>query len=519
MKKAIIILSALLTLVACNTEIIEIETETETTIDASKVVFKINVNKSVEVATKGVKADWESGDVVYLFFEAERNLSDVNNAQYVKMTYDGVSWAYSDKDGGDAYTGLTLYASGKHVSAVYMPGFVVGSATPSYTGGQTGVWSFGSGIGGFVLTAEAADYTVTVGDVFTLEATINMTAPANLVQVCIPAGDAGQPGDGNEFVLNMTNVKPFTFHGIARGGAARITTGTVNFPLTAYYGTMGNDTATGYYDTGYYFWGILDNASLGSTSYNFQLVEQKIKEVTESGQKRVYKYAISSKSKTVKNKTLTGSTAIKLSNLTDNGKFVSLGYSGGPLWATGNLKDDGDNLYDHIADPLEAGDYYKWCYTTPYEYELEEVYDWDRDRYDYVEVYFSGNYTPENDPASVKSNSAWFMPAVDQFLALKNNTMQEWKSNWTNPGMLVTSTVNDISLFFAAAGKYDAGTNGTAGFRGYYWSSSPAPNNSRDAMHLQVAPPTTNFYLGDDNLGVDMFRYDGLSVRPVKTMN
>ena len=42
MKKAIIILSALLTLVACNTEIIEIETETETTIDASKVVFKIN---------------------------------------------------------------------------------------------------------------------------------------------------------------------------------------------------------------------------------------------------------------------------------------------------------------------------------------------------------------------------------------------------------------------------------------------------------------------------------------------
>lgn len=511
MKKAIIILSALLTLVACNTEIIEIETETETTIDASKVVFKINVNKSVEVATKGVKTDWESGDVVYLFFEAEGNLSTVNNAQYVKMTYDGDSWAYSDKDGGDTYSGLTLYASGKHVSAVYMPGFVVGSATPSYTGGQTGRWSFGSGIGGFVLTAEAADYTVTVGDVFTLEATINMTAPANLVQVCIPAGDAGQPGNDNEFVLNMTNVKPFTFDGIARGGAARITTGTVNFPLTAYYGTMGNDTATGYYDTGYYFWGILDNASLGSTSYNFQLVEQKIKVVTESGYETVYKYAISSKSKTVANKSLTGSTAIKLSNLTDNGKFVSLGYSGGPLWATGNLKDDGQNLYDHIADPLEAGNYYKWCYTTPYQSTLIPIYDEYNDLILYYEEeYYSGGYTNDKDPAYVKSNSAWCMPTQAQFEALlsSTNTTKKWKKKWTNiggdnGGELITSNLNGISLFFAAAGFVES----DHGSGGHYWSSTPFDSSSAWPLDFD----SYGIFVTDNS----KHRYRGMSIRPV----
>jgi len=477
MKKTIIILSALLTLAACNTEIIEIETDTN--IDASKVVFNINVNKSDGLATKGVKTDWVDGDVVYVFFQG--GSSSENTSQYVRMSFNGSSWTYSDKDKTTVYNGLKLYASGKKLSAVYMPDFVIGSAYPE----NYGNWGIGSEIGGFILTAEEVPYTVTdVNNVMTLEATIEMTAPDNLVQVYVP--NAGDLGDGNEFVLNMTNVKPFTFRSIANGGKAYFNVGTVNFPLTGYYGTMGGQT-------GYYFWGILANPTAGSINYNFQLVEQKIKVVIESGYETVYKYAISSKSKTVNGKTLTGPTAIKLQNLTNNGNFVSLGYSDGPLWATGNLDKTTDSK---IADPLLAGQYFKYGNIDPYSTS-------------------QANYTGTENPlstskdAAYQTNSSWRIPTQAQFEALLSNSTKKWKKKWTSigndkGGELITSNLNGISLFFAAAGFVES----DHGSGGHYWSSTPFDNSSAWPLDFD----SYGIYVTDNSKDRDR----GMSIRPVK---
>ena len=457
MKKALLIMSAVFALVACNKE----NPVKESAIDPSKIVFNINVENGE--ATKGVKTTWENGDDVYVFFED-------NTTQYVKMTYNGSSWSYKDKDGGTAFSGLTLATSGKKLSAVYMPDFVC-SAAPTWS---TDRWTFGT-VGGHYQTA-ASDYTVTsTSDVNTLSATLHMVAPANIMQVCIPAPN---PASGNEYVLTATHFIPFSFSGIVPGEAAAYGAGTNGFPITAYKGTMGSDEA-------YYFWGILEGTSLGTTSYTFQLVERNADK----------KYAISSKSQTI-NTNFTGSAAIKLStNLVDNGKFVSLGYDGGPLWATGNLsKSQG------IVDPLEAGDYFRYGNINPYQGEQSS---------------YSGTEDPldKEADAAYKVNNSWRIPTKDQLLALINdsNTTMVWEEGWTsignkNAGLLVTSNSNGISLFIAAAGYYENSEQRFKGSDGKLWSSTP--NGSSDGYYL--------YYGSESQTVTSQNRLDGNSIRPVK---
>ena len=460
MRKTLLFAAAILALAACSKENAVKE---DSPIDASKIVFDIQVKNAD--ATKAVKTVWESGDVVYVFFEE-------NTTQYVKMTYDGTSWAYADKDGGSTFTGLTLAASGKKVSAVYMPAFVC-SAAPTYS---TDKWTFGS-VEGYFQTAEGVDYTVTsTSDVTTLSATLSLAAPAGISQVFIPNTEYSAPASGNEHVLTATHIIPFTFSGIAPGGAATYGNGSIGFPLTAYSGTIGSDT-------GYYFWGILESA--GENDFTFQLVERN----AAKG------YAISSKSKPV-HATVGGSFAAKLTGLTNNGNFVSLGYAGGPLWATGNL----DKTSGIIVAPLAAGEYFMYGYTTPY---------------NSSDVSYAGtdNPLPTDHDAAYQANNAWRIPTRDQFDALIDNanTEGEWKSGWTslggnNGGYLITSKSNGISLFFAAAGNCYDGSLYYAGDDGYFWSSTPFDSDYAYYLYFGYGYFSTYYYDRDN----------GYPVRPVQ---
>ena len=464
MKKTIIVLSALLSLVACNKE----TPVKESAIDPSKIVFNINVENGE--ATKGVKTVWEDGDDVYVFFQD-------NATQYVKMTYDGSSWSYKDKDGGTAFDGLTLATSGKKLSAVYMPDFVC-SAAPTY---DTEKWTFGD-IRGYYQAAESVDYTVTsTSDITTLSATISLDAPSGISQIFIPTSEYAALGSGEEYVLTATHFIQFSFEGVTPGGT--VTQGNMSngFPLPAFAGTLNGET-------GLYFWGILEAA--GTYDFDFQLVKQNAEK----------KYAISSKSKS-KNATVPARFAAKLTGLTDNGNFVSLGYAGGPLWATGNLKETSP----FIADPLEAGDYYKWGYTTPYDVTgTTDAYK---------------NYKADADfvDTATDKNAAWRIPTKAQFNALINssNTTTAWKTGWTNigtakGGRLITSNVNGISLFFAAAGLYYlSGALNSAGNGVNYWSSTPYEYNGQyDAYRL--------LFSSEYIRTCDFSRNGGLSVRPVR---
>lgn len=462
MRKTLLFAAAILALAACSKENAVKE---DSPIDASKIVFDIQVENAD--ATKAVKTTWESGDVVYAFFED-------NTTQYVKMTYNGTSWAYTDKSGGTTFEELTLAASGKKVSAVYMPDFVC-SAAPTYA---TDKWTFGS-INGYFQTAESVDYTVTsTSDVMTLSATLSLTAPAGISQIFIPSTEYLAPASGNEHVLTATHIAPFTFSGIAPGGVATLSTGTYGFPLTPYSGTIGSGT-------GYYFWGILESA--GEYDFTFQLVERNADALK--------KYAISSKSKSV-HATVGSSFAAKLTGLTNNGNFVSLGYAGGPLWATGNL----DKTHGTIVGPLAAGEYFMYGLTEPYS-SSQTAYTG------------SENPLPTSADVAYSVNTSWRIPTLPQFNALLDNanTEREWKSDWTslggaNGGYLITSKSNGISLFFAAAGIYYDGTLYGAGDLGYFWSSTPGVSD--DAYLLIFG----NGYVGTS----DYNRGHGSPVRPVQ---
>ena len=461
MKKSILFAVAALALAAC---VKETPVREGTAIDPSKVVFDIQVESAD--ATKGVKTAWESGDDVYVFFED-------NTSQYVKMTFDGTSWTHFDKDGGTTFSGLTLAASGKKLSAVYIPDFVLGTATPAY---DTDKWTFGS-VGGYFQSAENVGYSVTTtSDVTTLNATISLVAPAGISQIYIPLSELSPLLLGEEYVLTATHIAPVIFNGIVPGGAVSYGTTTRGFPMPSHYATGG--------DAGLYFWGILEGA--GTYDFDFQLVKQDAEK----------KYAISSKSKSVTSKTVGSTVAVKLTNLTDNGNFVSLGYANCPLWATGNL----DKTNNKIVSPLEEGEYFKYGYTTPY-------------------TSSDAKYTGEENPlstdhdAAYQTNTAWRIPTREQFEALyySSNTSTKWYSGWTSigtdkGGRLITSKANGISLFLAAAGRYSSGSLNLAGTNGMYWTSTPGLSNI--AYHL---------LLSSSHIGTDTSeRVLGSSVRPVK---
>ncbi|MBQ9195562.1 MAG: hypothetical protein IJV63_02990 [Bacteroidales bacterium] len=476
MKKTLLFAAAVLALAACSKES---PVKEDSAIDASKIVFNIDVQNAD--ATKAIKTIWEDGDDVYVFFED-------NFSQYVKMTYDGTSWTYKDNADQTTFTGLTLVASGKKLSAVYMPDFVC-SAAPTYDSGNSR-WTFGS-VAGYYQSAASVDYTVTItDDVTTLKATISLKAPANIMQFYVPSSEVSAPGTGNEYVLTATHVINYTFDGIAPGGAVTQSNKANGFPLTAYEGTIGSDA-------GYYFWGILEGT--GTYTYDFQLVNRNAEK----------KYAISSYSASKAPGVSIASAAFKLSDLTDNGNFVSLGYTGGPLWATGNLgRQDNSAAISStnykIVDPLVAGDYFQWGATV--------VYNTSTYNDQWTGTTYEDGLLPKAQDVAYQVNNSWRIPTKDQFDALINNTntSTEWVAGWTNlgstkGGRLITSKANGISLFFAAAGFYLSGSLYCAGGYGRYWSSTPDGSDYAYSLY---------FFSGYIDASYND-RYDGYSVRPV----
>ena len=407
MRKLMMFIAAFPMLVACVKEnSVNVET-----IDASKLVFNITVNRLDEPSTKGVKTSWVANDKIYLFFED-------NTTGYAKMTYDGSSWSTV------VTNAPTVSASGKKLTAVYVP---YNTDEPVYSEG----WTFDESYA-YYLSAEAVEYTVDTSDIpATLSATINMTAPAGFVQFFIPDESAV----AGTYMLTASYIAPASCGAITPGGAVAQTIKSDGYAMPGIVATVAEEK-------GYYFYGILNAAKRGvATSYLFQLVTQ---EPTKG-------YAISSRTKTG-NGTLDPATvgaAIKFnlpSGWTASLPCVDLGFSH-IKWATGNVQGDTQNL-GSIANPLEAGGYYSWMRTS-----------------------YDGSTEGGTDTATWLLGAPWRMPTVEEFNALANttdNTIWSHKTGWTTigsntGGFLVTSKVNGLSIFLPASAGEDE--------RGNYWSS------------------------------------------------
>ena len=151
--------------------------------------------------------------------------------------------------------------------------------------------------------------------------------------------------------------------------------------------------------------------------------------------------------------------------------YVDLGLPSGTLWATMNIG---------ATAPEEYGDYFAWGEVTPKESYNWTTYKWCNGSWDSMIKYgvkssfgVVDNKTvldPEDDAATMNWGSEWCMPTKEQQDELRNNCTREWTTINGVKGCLLTSNINEATLFLPAAGYIWNSTVSSGGSCGFYWS-------------------------------------------------
>lgn len=253
MKKTWIFLAVMaIALVSCNKETID-NTQEESEKVATEIVFNLTANHP-EVATKAVKTGWETGDVLYVF------LDNVAAPKYLKMSYDGSAWTYTQMNGSvEESLGLSNGDSGT-MRAVYLP---FGNALTVADDGA-GAFTFSETTYSYYLTA-TLPYTVTAGSV---SGAFDMAIPAGYIQFFLD--DAGA-SSSTEIELREPHLTPQGIASIAADGTITHTSVASGAPLKGY--VYDKESKTVDESKGYLFSGILAaGARNTSTDYYFTLV-------------------------------------------------------------------------------------------------------------------------------------------------------------------------------------------------------------------------------------------------------
>ena len=198
-----------------------------------------------------------------------------------------------------------------------------------------------------------------------------------------------------------------------------------------------------------------------------------------------------------------------------NGRaWVDLGLPSGTKWATCNV---GAN------EPEDYGDYFAWG-------ETEKKDDYSKSKYKFYSPNSYGTLKltkyctvssygtvddktelePEDDAATVNWGNGWQMPSAEQMAELYDDRYTT--TSWTNQkginGWLIVSKKNDNRIFLPAAGYKDGMTPKYESEWGHYWSRTLNTNGCNEGSYL-------DFYSAQLYLSYT-FRYEGLSVRPVR---
>ncbi len=252
MKKIIsAALAALVLFTACNKQPVDVSSPEETT--PVQITFHLTATHPDGTTTKAVKNGWESGDVIFVFF------NNVAAPKYLKMSYDGTVWTMTEMNGATTGSlGLVEDATGT-MRAIYLP---FGNDATVSADGDT--FKFSTTYYSYYLTA-TLDYTVTGG---TVSGNFDMQIPEGYVQFFIDKADA-DPSDVIE--LRNKNLTPQGIASIAADGTITHTTSATGAPLPGYVYDK-EIKATGE-SKGYLFSGILAAAVRNvSTDYHFTLV-------------------------------------------------------------------------------------------------------------------------------------------------------------------------------------------------------------------------------------------------------
>lgn len=205
--------------------------------------------------------------------------------------------------------------------------------------------------------------------------------------------------------------------------------------------------------------------------------------------------------------------------IVDFDTYVDLGLPSGTLWATCNIG---------ATSPEDYGDYFAWGETEGYN-DGKTTFNWStykwckgsdntQTKYCTKSSYGYNGFTDdkteldlEDDAAYVNWGLDWRMPSIEQFSELINSsyTTTEWTAQNGVNGRKITSKTNGNSIFLPAAGYryYSSLYNG--GSNGYYWSRTLHSDRPNYAWAL-------DFDSSFNGAGTGYYRYDGLSVRPVR---
>ena len=239
---SIILLATIVTLVACDKEIVQPENDSE---GIPAITFNLTAQHPEEAATKAIKTGWEDGDVVFVFF------SGVPAPKYLRMSYNQGTWTSAEMDGDTPGSlGLSNGNSGT-MRAVYLPFGNNLSVTVSNSR-----FVFSEIQYTYYLTATLA-YTVTDN---TVSGAFDMQIPNNYVQLYITDEEAVDEA----YTLGCDAVIPT--------GIAYINT---NGSITETSDKTYADDLPGYaYKGGYLFSGKLLTSY--SYSYNYYFAKTKV---------------------------------------------------------------------------------------------------------------------------------------------------------------------------------------------------------------------------------------------------
>ncbi len=188
--------------------------------------------------------------------------------------------------------------------------------------------------------------------------------------------------------------------------------------------------------------------------------------------------------------------------------YVDLGLPSGTLWATMNIG---------ATAPEDYGDYFAWGEIEPKESYNWTTYKWCNGSWDSMIKYgvkssfgVVDNKTvldPEDDAATMNWGSEWCMPTKEQQDELRNNCTREWTTINGVKGCLLTSNINEATLFLPAAGYIWNSTVSSGGSSGFYWSRN---------LKTTGAGSHSLFFASNSMSITDYSRGYGQSVRAVR---
>lgn len=187
----------------------------------------------------------------------------------------------------------------------------------------------------------------------------------------------------------------------------------------------------------------------------------------------------------------------KAQNTVNGHEYVDLGLS--VKWATCNVG---------AEKPYNGGDQYWWGRTLPLryygDYKKKDCNTWKR----YIEDYTGWSTC---DVATYEWGSPWRTPTIEELKELYDNCTFEYKKG-PYGGILLTSKRNGATLFLPYGRcTVPKGYEHTEGVSGWYWSSTPHPNDTEKAYLLWF-----DFQAGRITLHHGYtYRYFGCFVRPV----